>query len=41
MSLYGPATNAAINSFPRVSGDEPCADGVPVAGAAFSPRERG
>ena len=27
--------------FPRASGDEPLADGVDPAAAAFSPRERG
>ena len=32
---------AASTSFPRVSGDEPAAVSIALAGAEFSPRERG
>ena len=37
-----PVVGATIHvGFPRVSGDEPVAKGVPLPKDAFSPRERG
>ena len=41
MSRHGPGRPHALDSFPRVSGDEPWVIGGKTAVPAFSPRERG
>ena len=41
MSPGRPRPRVARVRFPRVSGDEPVAKGVPLPKDAFSPRERG
>ena len=41
MSLVSSATGDHLDSFPRVSGDEPPDDAVEEPCPPFSPRERG